>query len=130
MTFFLIGGRAGGKTTQALRWLVDNDGLLIVTSQQEVKRLTPLIPKKFQDGRTRTEYAAKHIVAVNDVKRQLAGNRRNLSLAVDNLDLVLSQLFGGHYPVDFVIATGNLIDPADALRGLSWVPPDRDDLQT
>lgn len=75
----VIRARQGGKTTEALHWLRCDPGrFLVAINQRESERLKSLAP----DVATRIGVPA-------DVTRY-----QNYEIGIDNLDLVLRQLWG------------------------------------
>lgn len=95
---FIVGGRGGGKTYDAIRWLkADENRVLVVASHQH------RISKCEQYG----EELWDRIWTVEEV---VSGRARGMLhrpvWGVDDLDMVLPQLLGG--AVDLVTGTGGV----------------------
>lgn len=94
---FVIRPRCGGKTTEALRWLKDTPGaVLLVHSEEYAARL------RREHGLT-----DKQVMSHRSAGTRLRG-RRHVTVGVDNLDVMLAQLLGlsPDARIDLVTATG------------------------
>lgn len=103
-TMYHIAGRAGGKTTKLLRWVASQEKVgdiaVICHSDAEKERLTHLWMEQ-HPGQPQPRF----ITPTEARNGSLAG--RHTRLAIDNLDILLQQLYG--YPVHYVSATGERI---------------------
>jgi hypothetical protein len=93
----MVRGRATGKTWQCLQWLNQHpDGVMVCHSMAEVDRL------KREARRLGLQIDSRQFVSAN--RLEVLRGRQNVSLCVDNLDIILPHLLGA--PVDMITATG------------------------
>jgi hypothetical protein len=112
---FLVTGRGEGKTTKLIEWMkAASDGevrILVSHSLREVNRLQ----------RENPDMASWQFVGVDDVRAPgfLAGLPRyeRITVAIDNLDLVLQGLLHSQYPITVVAATGEPYTAKGDARG-------------
>jgi GTPase SAR1 family protein len=109
VTQFFIGDRASGKSTAAMRWLRGSPHrYLVVPDSRQVENIKAL------DYRFSAEHgvtpAFRHtmldrVIPYATLTRGRLHGVPAAELGVDNLDMLLTQLF--HYPVNLVTATGD-----------------------
>lgn len=114
---FKITGRAEGKTTAVVKWLERHpDGVILTANEQ----MAELIRKQIKRGYYYSETAGGEVVLSREAlraqvmsfrtaKTKLVG-KRNVLIAIDNLDLILANALGigPMQRIDFVTATGDL----------------------
>lgn len=97
---FFISGRQTGKTAILIDWVKmqpDNEWRVIVVSNHEqLAQVTQRL------GEADVENPDRHVCTINST-RYLHG-RKNVRLGIDNIDLMLSSIFG--QSVDIVTGTG------------------------
>lgn len=97
---FMVRGRVTGKTRTMVAWLrVCPDNVLLVHSEVEAARIRALykIPPD-----------SRQVMSWDKARQNLAG-RRNVRIAVDNVDMLLQEYFRLPFPIDFVTATGEAV---------------------
>lgn len=116
MTVLINAGRKSGKTREALRWLKDNpQGVLYCINEAEASRLREIVrsfpASKTPEGRVISDYAAIRIRSVNGNgpedfirDRGRMHSEFGLKVAIDNLDLFLTQHFNAH--IDWASVAG------------------------
>lgn len=106
---FIVRHRSQGKTTKLIEWMKaapEGEARVLIThSLGETNRLQ----------RENPDMASWQFVNIPDLTGAgfmagvLAG-RRNVVLAIDNLDMVLQSLLRSPFPIEVVAATGELDD--------------------
>ena len=87
-----IGSRNSGKTTKAIKWLLDNPhGVLVTFSHQERARVFHIV--KIKDKRITED----QVICWTDILKGTPGyvKYQDSHLYIDNLDLILPKLFTG-----------------------------------
>lgn len=108
MTEFYIGERASGKSTAAMRWLRGSvSRVLVVPDAQQaslIKRLDEQFSSSHRVPRALQPSFYERVVPYASLSSGSLRGMQRVELAVDNLDMLLAQLF--HHPVGLVTATG------------------------
>lgn len=108
MTRFLIAGRQTGKTTAAINWV--KGGVrrqLVVPDEMQAMHVREMYLRRAGYSFMRGQGSELHPEKIISYSSLMSGRTRGQpfnELAVDNLDMLLTQLFGYH--VGFVTATG------------------------
>lgn len=111
---FHITGRGQGKTTQMLQWMSEapeaqSDEIRVCVSPhpREAMRLLRL-SREMGLGLRSWQF-----VSIDELNASLWSSvrgRRNIVLGFDNLELILSRLIPGPWPVRYASATGTLVE--------------------
>lgn len=108
MTEYFIGDRASGKSTAAMRWLRGSPHrYLIVPDSRQVDVIKNLDYKFAQEHGVTPAFRHTMFDRVIPYATLTRGRLHGVpaaELAVDNIDMLFSQLF--HYPVTLITATG------------------------
>lgn len=91
----MITGRQGGKTHAAAEWLKANPDAVILTHSAPAAR----------DTARRYGVSEKQVVSFQSALQHGALRGRKVRIGIDNLDILLRELFPGQ-EVEFVTATG------------------------
>lgn len=106
MIEFMVSGRKTGKTSSLIEWLrLEPNGVIVCHSEQERQRIL----KKIKEMPWGNEIKDNQVISASSSREKLAG--RNVVVAVDNVDIVLSWLLGAE--IQRATATGILINRYD-----------------
>lgn len=106
MTEFLISGRGTGKTAEAVKWVrgAGNRYLVVADTTRALSALASDTALRARQG-AGTPLHQDKVIPYSSI-RQGRHMGQTLELAVDDLDLLLQQIF--MRPVGFITATGSL----------------------
>lgn len=113
---WIIGARQCGKTTKMLDWLAgEPEGVLVCINENEVARLREKVK------RDRLNINPERIVSVRTVTGGGIRGMRIHTLGVDNLDMMLSQLFGERVQIATMDTGHNytVIDQPNGTKGFA-----------
>lgn len=114
--FIYAGGRRTGKTGKMIEWFLANpmNHIIVTTSVPEAN----YIIKRIQSSMGKDYPFLSHIMPYSEARTRLVGSR-NYQIGVENVDLLLTYLFGN--TVEFATLSGVMFEePRKKSRWKFW----------